>query len=194
MGYKAKHEKRNKPHFSVWVMRIAAVLGCLTVISVYMLSGMVAKFSSTVIGSSNSAKVAKFDVKLITVTENDETYLNGLTNEEKTYDTKSYDFSVTNNSEVAVEYDIKILFSKALPKGVVPTVRIANKADVNGTPDSNRKNFTFKSSDFVFSPNNSTNKHTLVIKINYYDEDNNLINVDLTDTEVRISVTAQQVD
>ncbi len=167
------------------------VLFCFAVATSFMTINYQAKYLSTDSGN-DGARVAKFDVKLITTAE-DETYLNGLTNEEKTQDTKTYNFSVTNNSEVAVGYDIKVTFSNSLPSGVTPTLRIADKENVNGTYDSERKTFTFKSSDFVFNSNSNTNIHTLTILVNYYDEKNNLTDVDFSSAEVSIAVVARQL-
>ncbi len=190
MRYRQKH--KNKSHFSAWVMRTVAVVGCLTIISAYLLSNVYAKFSTSASGS-DSARVAKFDVALTAVSIGSAN-MNGLTGEEKQTDIQNYDFSVTNNSEVSVAYDITVTFSKPLPEGVVPTVKLKDKANVPAKTVTDQKEFAFEADNFVFSSGKHTNEHTLTITVNYYDEDNNLRNVDLTDTEVRISVTAQQVD
>ncbi len=170
----------------------AAVLLCLTLFTTHLTTGLYARYTTEASGS-DGARVARFDVKL-TAVNGGSANMDGLTNEDKETDTKTYDFSITNNSEVAVGYDITIRFSNPLPDGVVPTVSLKDKENVSAKTVTGQKEFAFESDDFVFAPENQTNDHTLTITVNYYDGNNNLRNVDLSDTQVSISVTAQQID
>lgn len=58
MQNKSKQEKL-KPHYPVLVFRIAALLACLTLITVYMLSGAYSKFYTSASGG-DGARVASF--------------------------------------------------------------------------------------------------------------------------------------
>ena len=59
MRNKSIHQKDGKPRFSALVMRIAALLACLTLITTYLLSGAYSKFFSGASGG-DSARVARF--------------------------------------------------------------------------------------------------------------------------------------
>lgn len=59
MRYKAKYARKSTTHDSVFTMRFAALLGCITLISAYLLSGVYSKFHTSGSGS-DSADVAQF--------------------------------------------------------------------------------------------------------------------------------------
>lgn len=59
MRCKSKHEKNGKPHYPVLVFRIAVLLVCLTLITIYLLSGAYSKFFSGASGG-DGARVARF--------------------------------------------------------------------------------------------------------------------------------------
>lgn len=98
------------------LLRIALILLCMTLFSTSMLSGLYAKYIAKNNGE-DSARVAKFNVEAaglsgdITVDASA-----GKTNGE-------YKFTVTNNSEVAITYDLVITFDQALPTGVSLTLQ-----------------------------------------------------------------------
>ena len=84
------------------MMRIAAVLFVLTIVSVYLLGGLFARYVSTGQGG-DSARVAGFDVEV-----------NGPDGVEIVYaqELEDYNLTVINNSEVAVTYNVKVLVDK----------------------------------------------------------------------------------
>lgn len=59
MRRSSERQKRKTTHYSAWIMRVAAVLGCLTLISVYLLSGAYSRFYTSASGA-DSARVAEF--------------------------------------------------------------------------------------------------------------------------------------
>ena len=77
------------------MMKAAAVLACLVLLSFHLMTGLYAKYSSTATGS-DSARVAKFDV-------------------EYKYDSDTRTITIINNSEVTVAYEVTYL---GLPEGV----------------------------------------------------------------------------
>ena len=111
MDHKAKNLKR-KTGFAPWVMRTAALLICLTLFSVTLLSDATARYASTASGS-DSARVAKFAPK-VTFTNTDLT----LSAENKT---GSYAFTVNNHSEVSVECTVQLT---DFPTDVTPALSV----------------------------------------------------------------------
>ena len=59
MRNKSIHQKDGKPRFSALVMRIAALLACLTLITTYLLSGAYSKFYTAASGD-DGARVTLF--------------------------------------------------------------------------------------------------------------------------------------
>ncbi len=87
------------------IFRIAAILVCLTLITTYMMSGMYARYSTSTSGS-DSARVAKFSVSDMLKqgdTVEDKIEISMLPGEEKVYT-----FTITNDSEVAVSYNVEV--------------------------------------------------------------------------------------
>ena len=80
---------------------LAGILFCLTLISSSLTSNLIAKYSTTASGS-DSARVAKFDVG---TTENNQSTNIALAAGDSSSIGK-YNFTITNNSEVAVKYSI----------------------------------------------------------------------------------------
>lgn len=97
-----KHRtKYAKPSIGDTMMRIAFLLLCLVILSVYMMGGLLAKYTANGSGD-DSARVAKFDVK---VTGTAEDFIMVAAN---TVDAESYQIRVENDSEVAVRYTISV--------------------------------------------------------------------------------------
>lgn len=88
------------------LLRIALVLLCMVAFSTSMLAGLYARYSTKADGE-DSARVARFDVaadwKDVTVVASS-VQTNG-----------EYQFTVTNNSEVAITYDLVITFPGGIP-------------------------------------------------------------------------------
>ena len=119
MQYKPKHDKKYKPHYSVTVFRVAALLVCLVLITTYLLSGAYSKFYTSVYGG-DSARVARFSPKFTTSTEiiTVENQLPGFPD----VPNNSYviDFTVQNTSddkvsEVAMKYKIILKTTGNIP-------------------------------------------------------------------------------
>ena len=89
------------------LLRIALVLLCMVAFSTSMLAGLYARYSTKADGE-DSARVAKFNVaadwKDVTVVASS-VQTNG-----------EYQFTVTNNSEVAITYDLVITFENDVLK------------------------------------------------------------------------------
>ncbi len=152
MRYTLKHTKPNKSHFSVWVMRTAAALGCLTLMSAYLLSGVYAKFSATAFGE-DSARVAKWDVSIEFTGEKSDFALVNKDGQK----TAEYTFAVTSKSEVALSYDVIITLPEALPDTV--TFKIEDATLTKSDAD---RVYTFTNVG-SFAADGGTNSHTLEI-------------------------------
>lgn len=91
--------KSSRPN---WILRIAGVLLCLTLLSTHFTSGMMARYSTTVSGS-DSARVAKFEVKQTGTFTKDlylEDYYPGFS--------QQYTIVLENRSEVAVQCKVTV--------------------------------------------------------------------------------------
>ncbi len=108
------------------------VFVCLLLMIVCCLPFTMTKYIQTNQSNSN-AYVAKFDIS-ITPSENNNLSID--LNEGQTAST--YSFTVTNNSEVNIDYDIVLTFKQALPQGISLALDGANY-----TSSSNSKIFTF---------------------------------------------------
>lgn len=98
MENKAKYAK---PSTGDTMMRIAFLLICLVILSAYMMGGLLAKYTASGSGE-DSARVAKFDVKVTGAAEDVEIAAAQDT------DTGLYQITVKNDSEVAVRYTIHV--------------------------------------------------------------------------------------
>lgn len=84
-------------------MALACVLLCLTLITTHMTGGLFARYTTTA-QASDSARVAKFQVA---GTENGTVSVQSDTDSEG-----NYSFEVINHSEVAITYDLEIVFTE----------------------------------------------------------------------------------
>lgn len=99
-----------------WAARIAAVLLCLTIISIWLVCNMYARYTSSDLGSSD-ARIAAF---IFEVQPGEISHYIDLEGIEKPEDTKTYDFIVKNQkvglvSEVAETYTIQIQINGSMP-------------------------------------------------------------------------------
>ena len=101
MGRSAK-TKKNIP------LRLAAVLLCLTMVSAYLVSGLLARYTAQGNGD-DAARVAAFRPTASITTDN------GLIKYDTAYTgvdyTLTYQITVKNPSEVAVDYDLVVSFA-----------------------------------------------------------------------------------
>ena len=90
------------------LLRIALVLLCMVAFSTSMLAGLYARYSTKADGE-DSARVAKFDVKA-------EGLSGDVTvNASQADAAGTYQFTVKNDSEVAITYDLVITFPGGIP-------------------------------------------------------------------------------
>lgn len=149
MRYKTAHAKRKTTHYSVWHLRFTALLGCLTLISVYFLSGVYSKFFTTVQGNG-TAKVAYFSPsvvsdKIIEVADAEPGYVDEVA-------FRVQNFSDEKASEVAMRYRIVLKTTGNIPL----TFTLLNDSgtavatwECNGT--SGACEYTYTDSSLVFS-------------------------------------------
>lgn len=100
MAYKGKYMKYVKPFapMSAVLMRMAFVLLCFLMLSVYLMGGLLARYSTT--GSADDvASVAKFDVQV--------TGSGNVTVDASPAANDTYIITITNASEVAVSYTVQ---------------------------------------------------------------------------------------
>ena len=98
------------------LLRVALVVLCLTMLCVHLMGSLYGRYSSTAEGS-DSARVAKFDVKVTgDVNNNISVQCTQMPGNSATYQ-----ITVKNDSEVAVKYDVIITLSK-LVNGVKYTL------------------------------------------------------------------------
>lgn len=138
-----------KPH--VIVLRLAAVLLVLVMLSTSMVAGRYARYTSTVT-ASDSARVAKYEIT-VSSEPNESIALSEST-------PASYRFSVTSGSEVTVEYDLTIILpqAQALPTGIDISLKYGDEI-VNLKQTGNQ--YAAKNVG-TFSPQGGTHEYTLV--------------------------------
>lgn len=98
------------------IFRLLAVLLSLTLVSVWLLSGIAAKFTTKSV-YNDSARVAQFTFN---IADANSTHLLDLSKLKNPGDTVNYDFVVTNNksgkvTEVAVNYAMNIQLDGSMP-------------------------------------------------------------------------------
>ena len=98
-----KNKKVNIP------IRIASVMLCLVLFSLYMTSGMFAKYTTGGNGKGNG-RVAKFSVTATDAGESEYVFDQAAVQPDG-----SYAVTVKNDSEVAVRYTIILKFDRAIP-------------------------------------------------------------------------------
>ena len=126
----------------------ALILLTLTLITTHMTCGLYARYTSSATGSA-SARVAKFKVECV-VAENTET----------TDVTNDFIVTVTNNSEVAVNYSLIV-------KSLVPlsvTLGEETKQPKDGELDA-----YFKNDAWVLAPNGANARHVISLNLESWD-------------------------
>lgn len=141
---------------------VACVLFSLVLISIAMMSGLYAKYMSRGNGGDD-ARVAKFSVSASLDDGDDDSSENDITVDLSADAANgNYTVTVTNDSEVAVEYTIAVTISDSLPAGV--GVKIG---DVTATQSGNT--YTFSSDAWALAPNGATATHTLTFEVTNHD-------------------------
>jgi hypothetical protein len=155
-------KKSTRPN---WILRIAGVLLCLTLLSVHLSSGLYARYTSTVSGS-DSARVAKFEVKDVGTFSKD-LYLEynpGVSN--------SYTVVIENHSEVAVKCSVDV-------------ERLSNNIPLNVS-------ISGDITDVTFAPNDAAGK-TVRLALEWPGTKNDAAYSYEVDA-IRVSVSVEQID
>ncbi len=112
-------------------MRLAGAMAVFTIATACMTSGLFARYATTADAPQNG-RVAGFDI-VLTPTEPDKTL---ALSSQKASDT--YSFTIENNSEVKVEYDVIVTLDAPLPSSI--TLKIG---DVVSTPSADGLTHSF---------------------------------------------------
>lgn len=91
------------------LIRVALVALVLVLLSVHLMGGLFAKYTSNAEGS-DEARVAKFDVEVTGNATADVEIISDPLN-----DTAAYQITITNQSEVAVHYNISVTYKNTVP-------------------------------------------------------------------------------
>lgn len=156
---KVARRKRNIP------MTIAGVLLCLTLVSVWLMSGLYARYTTSD-SASDSARVAAF---VFDVSDTNNTHMIDISGIQKPGDTETYAFIVKNSngsaiSEVSETYTITVALN-----GSMPLTATLNKADsdlftVSTTATGSGSNSTTG----AFTPGNSSaNRDTYALTVTW---------------------------
>lgn len=153
----------------------ALILLMMTMISFHLTSGLFARYTVST-SAGDSARVAMFDVQ---------TEVQPVQGKEG-----QFTISVTNNSEVAVEYNICVSFDAAMSVTI---------GDVKKEATSGASSFTFTNADWVLAPNaENPAVHTMQFEIINWtgltSRDNNSGETEQVPLAFDVAVTAQQID
>lgn len=145
-----KNKKVNIP------IRIASVMLCLVLFSLYMTSGMFAKYTTGGNGKGNG-RVAKFSVTATDAGESEYVF-----DQAKQQPDGSYAVTVKNDSEVAVRYTIILRFSEDIPNYLT----ITPDENVTVSPDENDKKVVMLTGGDLI-PKSSAVTKTITFGVNY---------------------------
>ncbi len=165
--------KRNIP------LRIAAVLLCLTLLSTYLVSGLLARYSASG-ESGDGARVAKFSIEGGELLDPSQSIAANLMPGE--FDQAT--IQIQNNSEVAVKYTITVTNeTKNLPLEFSMEKKAEPSAELSEQPDG-----TYTAQQL---PGGHTDEYTLSIRWNEANKDPALMG--MVD-HITVTVTAAQID
>ena len=181
-----------------WVFRLGVALLCAMLITTHMMGNLYARYSTTATGG-DGARVAKFDVDITLpnpVEDQDKAdyklsaYENGKTE-------MVYEISITSKSEVAVSYDVILVFSEDFPDWIKTATLIGtygNYMAIGGKIENGE--CTFKNAGTFNPAENQTNEHkyTLKIKMPSMADMNTHTYAGVTGAKVTVIVRASQVD
>ncbi len=168
--------KERFARFIILTLIITTLLTCCVV-------GVFARYKTEITGTG-TARVAKFEVDIT-----DSGAPQSLDGSNYNGDTQilNYEFTITNGSEVVVDYNIIIDFGTALPSNMSLTIDGKSAQVVNET----RTRFEFDG--WSFALNETGKEHTLSIIVKYVDTNGNAFENNL-DTAVKIIVEAEQAN
>ena len=156
-------QAKNKTTTGPLLLRIALILLCMTLFSTSMLSGLYAKYIAKNDGNDD-ARVATFEVDV------DGNFADGITVNASQGDLDgTYTFSVENNSEVAITYDLLITFE------VEPSffdIALSNPVgtDIMGILDGNTITFRVTAFDEKGKIGEGTHKRAIVTAQRFLDK------------------------
>ena len=147
------------------MLKLAGILLCLVLATTHLASNLYAKYTANDSGS-DSARVAAWDVEASgTNASNVKIDLATAATANSTV-SNTYKVTVTNKSEVASNYDIIVVFDKALSDEI--TLKLDGGAKTATTTDN--KEFVF-SNVGQLGVGNTSATHTLTFAANYADVD-----------------------
>lgn len=140
------------------MMRLAAVLFCMVMFSTYLMGGLYARYV-TRDGGSDSARVAKFDVVgtgggLVEIRQAQQS--NG-----------NYLFTITNRSEVAVSYDVDVVFSEDVSSWLALELDAKSPAAVTVDAGNQQTTYRFEKTGTLAATDD--NEHTAVFTVTDWD-------------------------
>ena len=141
------------------MLRLAGLLFCLVLITTSMMSGLYARYTAEGKGE-DSARVAKWNVGATG---------NLAAPEVKPTDTDGkYSITVTSNSEVAAEYDIKVILDEELPEYITVTLVDGEDQTKSLTPtaSADKMTLTFDKAG-TFAPGNGERTHILTFTMDW---------------------------
>ena len=158
---------------------VGLVLLCATLISFSLTGGLFARYTTSA-SASDSARVARFDVTFLDVTENAMV----LNSYDPTKLSASTEFTISSNSEVAISYGVIIELPQSLPEYVTITVDGTTATGV----DALSKVFTFDELG-SFAPGENEATHTVTFEVDPAWQE-----ADLSYSEVSVRVYAEQIN
>ena len=180
---KQRNQNRNIP------MRLAALLLCLTTVSLYLVSGLFAKYTTSD-NDADSARVAAFvfDVNDTTSHFFDVSAVDAPgKSKEFTFTVQNYNGSVT--SEVSEQYEISVAIHGSLPLAV--TISDASNANsfTLDAPVSDKDTL----SGMAFSAGQAET-HTYTLTVSWPENEKNLEYANAGLSEIELHISAWQVD
>lgn len=191
-------KKNRRIPLGTLLIRTAAVLFCLVMVTTYLTAGLYARYTAQS-RSGDSARVAKFDVKAL-----GEILPPALTGEEEPLEwivdstgNGEYQITVTNDSEVAVRYDVTVVLEKDLPGYL--TLELDKEAFTK-VDERNHK----KEAAGTLAPGGASEEHTLTFEMDWAKFTKDAALTETTDGDIQVyrsetlpftvKIRAEQID
>ena len=161
---------------------------CVALVATMLLLPLMANSVSARFFSSSSdsdgARVAKFDVAVQGDTTNMQLSIDSSAGES----TAAWSFSVTNNSEVAVSYRVKVVLPSALPSGV--SMQVDGKDPLQSpAADATEFVYVFAGQDRLDALEATAQQHVLTFLV-----DENTLEADVSLSGIQVIVDVTQLD
>lgn len=191
-------KKNRRIPLGTLLIRTAAVLFCLVMVTTYLTAGLYARYTAQS-QSGDSARVAKFDVKAL-----GEILSPTLTGEEEPLEwivdstgNGEYQITVTNASEVAVRYDVTVVLEEELPNYLSLKLDDGNLTKVD---ERNHK----KEAAGTLAPGGASEEHTLTFEMNWKEFTKDAAQTETADGDIQVyrsetlpftvKIRAEQID